>query len=301
MNKYITLILLSCLLASCLSSNRVIDRSQKKTPGWIHGIPKEYVVAYGTGTTHEEAKQQAIKRVKEEIIKSIAVQVTVVESSTTSEDVDSFFESFNTETNVQSDYFEPLKGISINKVTDYYWENRKENGIERVIYYIKYPFPSSKLNQLIADYERINAEWTNELKAVTQKEYYTTVEELFEDIEKLDYLRKKLPNQRSTEAYRRKQFLEEKADDVRINILENKPGKVRYQLSSYGVPITTVEKPELFASCSIKIDKVIEYVDQIIIEYSIKDCAKEESNYLTVRYDLDGYHTKADFYIVHKK
>lgn len=273
-------------------------KTSGSTPSWLYGIEKGYIITFGVADSHEEARAQALSRVKEEVIKSVAVQVTYEEELTTQEDVNSFFQEFESSTSIASDYFEPVKGISANKVTDYYWEEIKENGVKRIRYHIKYPFDPSELSALIADYERINAEWNAELRSVTQKESYKRAEDIFADMDKLKYLSKKLPNQRSKEARERYRLLEEMASEIEISVLQNAPGIIRYQLTLYGRPISTEEKPDIRFSCPIKIDKVEDYKDQVQINYEIIDCPENKEQVISVRYSLDGFNARGVFSIL---
>lgn len=291
------LLCISILFSGCVFQKKLAS-SHSKTPNWLHGIEKDHIITFGVGTNHEEAKNLAIARVKEEIIKSVAVQVTYEEELTTEEDVDAFFESFETSTSLSSDYFEPIKGISANNVSDFYWEEFVENGSIKIKYHIKYPFKVSELSALIADYERINAEWNQELASITQKKSYKHVEAIYADLDQLRYLSKKLPNQRSKEALERYRLLEEMASDIEIVVLQNAPGIIRYQLSLYGQPIFTQEKPEIKFTCPIQISSVQDFIDQVQIEYSAENCTTEERHYISVRYRLDGFIARGEFSIL---
>lgn len=291
------LLCISLLFTGCVFQKKLAS-SHSKAPNWLHGIEKDYIITFGVGTNHEEAKNLAIARVKEEIIKSVAVQVTYEEELTTEEDVDAFFESFETNTSLSSDYFEPIKGISANNVADYYWEEVIENGTKKIKYHIKYPFKVSELSALITDYERINAEWNAELASITQKNEYLHVEDIYADLDQLRYLSKKLPNQRSKEALARYRLLEEMASDIEIVVLKNAPGIIRYQLSLYGQPIFTKEKPEIRFTCPIKINAVQDFTDQVQIDYSAENCSTSEKQYITVKYLLDGFIARGEFAVL---
>jgi hypothetical protein len=293
--KYIWLVLI-VLIAGCGLNHNL--QTSGKAPSWLYGIDQGYIITFGTGDTHEEARNEALSRVKEEVIKSVAVQVTYEEELTTQEDVNSFFQEFESSTAITSDYFEPIKGISTNKVSDYYWEEIKENGVKQVRYHIKYPFDPSELSALIADYERINAEWTAELRSVTSKETYKRAEDIFADLDKLHYLSQKLPNQRSKEARERYRLLEEMGSEIEISVLQNAPGIIRYQLTLYGRPISTEEKPDIRFSCPIKIEKVEDFKDQVQINYEIIDCPENKEQVISVRYSLDGFNARGVFSIL---
>lgn len=295
MQRLLVFLLLPIMACSGL---RKLESSASRAPDWLYGIEQNYVITFGVGDTHEEARNLAISKVKEEIIKSVAVQVTYEEELTTQEDVNSFFQDFESSTTMASDYFEPIKGISPNEVEAFYWEEIRENGTIRIRYHIKYPFPQTELNALIADYDRINAGWEAELRKVTSKSSYPRAEDLFADIDQLTYLSNKLPNQKSREARERKRLLEEMASEIKLTLLENSPGRIRYQLSLYGKPIATDEKPDIRFSCALNIDRVKSFEDQVIIEYEVVNCPPAEEQIIAVQYDLDGYRARGIFSIL---
>ena len=284
------------LLTSCAGQRSI--QTSGKTPSWLYGIEKGYIITFGVADSHEDARNLALSKVKEEVIKSVAVQVTYEEELTTQEDVNSFFQQFESSTAMATDYFEPIKGISASKVDAYYWEEFKERGVKRVRYHVKYPFDPAQLSGLIADYERINAEWEAELRSVTNKDNYIRVEDIFADMDKLKYLSNKLPNQRSKEARERYYLLEEMASEIELSVLQNAPGIIRYQLILYGRPITTEEKPDIRFSCPLKIENVKHFKDQVQINYEILQCPNNREQVISVRYKLNGFHARGVFSIL---
>src|SRR6056297_717726 len=115
MKPLLSLILISVLLAGC-AGNRSLQSSQKKAPNWLHGIESGYVIAVGKGNTHEEARNRALLAVREQIVNAIAVQVVSSTESTTRDEshnqVNSFIDHFETTVDVNSEYFDALKGFS---------------------------------------------------------------------------------------------------------------------------------------------------------------------------------------------
>lgn len=127
-----------------------MDRSGK-TPKWVNGIEKGYIITLGSSSDIEDAKAKAILSVKEIIVSSIADNVKVKTESNTQEmnynnSINSFLETFKSSTTSQTGDVNYLQGISITKVEEFYWEKLydKKSKITRFNFHIKYPFLNLK-------------------------------------------------------------------------------------------------------------------------------------------------------------
>lgn len=285
--KQLIHVLLVASLMACTVGQKTSHRSQ---PSWLYGAESNYVISNGVASTHEEAKQVALSRVKEEIIKSVAVQVSVKESLTTREEVSTFIESFDAQTEIKSDYFEAMKGITALKIQDFYWETIKQNGQSRIRYHIRYPFSTQELQSLIQDYESIQAEWDAMLNKVRRKEVYHTVESLMADIDYCMYLYRKIQGSKRQEALKLHRFLESRASDIQIDLLENRPGRIRYRLSLGGNVINTAINPDVVSNCDLQIQEIKVFADQVLILYTTPlQCRTNVEKRIEINYNLYGY------------
>jgi len=73
------LILFTIGLSLCLSGIsqkvKVLEKSARKPPEWVNGIVKDYIIVSASGETAESAQSNALLRIKERIISSIAENI----------------------------------------------------------------------------------------------------------------------------------------------------------------------------------------------------------------------------------
>jgi hypothetical protein len=293
------LILISSLAFVSCSSMRTLERSSKKKPAWVHGLEKDHIITTGKGTDHEAAKASALRNLKESIINSIAVQVvstTNVNTTESTEEIDDFIEVYQNNIEVNSEYFEPLKGISLLKANDFYWERVKENGVQSIIYHVKYPFSSGELAQLVSNFEQLSLELEAKLdEIVVEPGKYESLEMIVEDIRRLEYLAAILSKSKRIAAENKIERLEEILYDVNLRKLQDSSGYLVYGIYLYGDPINTYKLPEVAASCPIKVENIRSYSDRNEIFYDKGQCNLSQEHKLEVLYRFGDYKIRRNF------
>ena len=173
MTRHILLTLIALALPLAVSAQmKVYDRSSKRAPEWVNTAIDDYLIVSASGTTMQEAMQKALNEVTEQIIRAVANNVTVRQTNTMSETVTgSGIESSDVYTylsSMNSANLPFLKGITLSKAEESYWEKLrdKRTGEERVDYWVKYPFPSWELDELIEEFEAIDAAKVREFEAI---------------------------------------------------------------------------------------------------------------------------------------
>jgi len=297
--RWTLIILILAFTASC-GSHRLSQSSQKKRPYWLHGIEQGQIIALGTASTHEAARERAMTAVRDQVVNAIAVQVISNTTMTTEEerrnDVSKFIDNFENTIDVNSEYFNALKGISVSRVSDFYWEERGRGNEKQIVYHIKYPFSEIELRGLIADYERYDREIGSQIEAVENRTNYDSVEQILENINKVNYLIDIAGNEKKKRARGLKNKLEYMLSDIRIERIEDRPGFVRYSLSLYDRPIATRQTPDIFASCSIEVSKVTAFPQFYEVDYTFERCNLKDRQHITIAYNFDGYRTERNFY-----
>lgn len=298
MKRLLTLIFIAVLLSAC-SGSRAVQSSQKKAPAWLHGIESGYVIAIGKGKTHEEARNRALLAVREQIVNAIAVQVVSSTESTTRDEshnqVNSFIDHFETTVDVNSEYFDALKGISVTRVEDYYWEQHGKNAEQQIHYHVKYPFSDAELRGLIADFEAYDRKIGSQIDAIQNQKHYTSVEEIIQNIGDLDYLEDIASNEKKKRARALKTQLEYMIMDIRIARLEDRPGFIRYYLQLYDRLIETRQTPNIYATCPVEVSKVTAFPEYNEVNYSYNQCKAGKDESLTVSYLFDGIRVERNF------
>lgn len=299
--RLVSLFLGFFILLSC-GNSRMLQSSQKKRPAWLHGVEQGYIIVLGKGETHEAARDKAMLAIKDQVVNAIAVQVISSTTMTTQEetqnDIARFMDNFENTIDVNSEYFDALKGISVSRATDFYWEElgRKDN--KYINYHIKYPFSDIELRGLIADFERYDRAIADQIEAIEKVKSPSSVEQILENINKVNYLYDIASSDKRKRAKALRNQLEYMLSDIRIERLEDRPGFVRYNLQLYDNKINTRQTPDIYASCSIEVNKVTAYPNYTEVDYQFENCNMQVSQYITISYNFDGYRTERNFYFV---
>ncbi len=140
---FISIFIISTI-ALTAQKTKVLEKSSRKAPEWVNALVKDYIIVVGSGESIESAQSNALLKIKERIITSIAENVQTSSEYYRGEKsvngVSNFVENFETSTKTKSADISFIKGISLNKVEDFYWEKVSEDGRIRYYYHIKYPF-----------------------------------------------------------------------------------------------------------------------------------------------------------------
>lgn len=161
------------LILSACKTERVLQKSSTK-PSWVHGLQRNYIIVEGVGANQNEAKNKAFTALRDKIVSSVAVNVSSNSSiqinESTLNQINKYQESTAFETQINSDFLNALRGISLNKVEEFYWERirYKKEKKEQVHYHIKYPFSDFDLNKLIREWEELDKNLSKELERLQE-------------------------------------------------------------------------------------------------------------------------------------
>ncbi|HOT13456.1 MAG TPA: hypothetical protein PK252_01735, partial [Bacteroidales bacterium] len=165
---YIT-VLIAFFCSSFLIGQKVLDKSGKR-PNWVNGVVKDYIIVTASGETAESAQSNALLKVKERIISAVAENVQTssdyYRGDKTENGISTFIENFETSTRTKSADIPYLKGISLSKAEEFYWEKVSENNKTRFYYHLKYPFSEMELKSLIVDFDMADKQLTLELEQI---------------------------------------------------------------------------------------------------------------------------------------
>ena len=281
------LIFLSLILSSC-ANLKVIDQSSSQKPAWIHGIEKDYLTGEGSGKDYNEAKYDALQMVKEKIVSSVAQNISFEQNIEVNETrynrAIEFLEEYTSKTTSKSGNRAYLQGISLSKATDFYWEKHRVNRIEKIFYYIKYPFTESDIQNLISEWEEQEGQLSQRLDTLKfSKNGHNTVESIIAEIEELQYLSGFFVDQRKSVAEISIKNLKNKLNAIQIVPEIDTIGAYNYQLSLSNNVIETMQKPTISSNCA-KIEEVIMSNKNNYIKYSYDDCLVDEENFIEITY-----------------
>jgi len=288
------LILFTIGLSLCLSGIsqkvKVLEKSARKPPEWVNGIVKDYIIVSASGETAESAQSNALLRIKERIISSIAENIQTsseyYRGEKTVNKVTNFIENYETSTKTKAADIGFVKGISLSKAEEYYWEKVSEDGKIKYYYHIKYPFSEQQLAKLVLDFEMADKQLTEEMNTIIDSiPYITSIEQITEYMRSLQTLSKAFIDTRRQKAELYINKLNEMLRSIAIYSLEEKPGEIKYTLRYNDRTITIASNPRVTSNCAKIIDTRNEG-NEWIIRYDYSGCYDDPGNKITVAYTV---------------
>ena len=85
MKQIVSFILLLLMATTAIGQTKVIERSMKKAPEWLHVATPNFLVVTVNAPTMAEAQNRVIAEVRERIIQSVASHVSVTQTNVSSE------------------------------------------------------------------------------------------------------------------------------------------------------------------------------------------------------------------------
>lgn len=271
------------------AADKVLERSAKKAPEWLHETPKGTILIEVERPTLGEAQAEAELELARRIISAVATNINYstrqqgIERSGT--DGNYSLEEFTSKTSTAAAKLPFLKGVSLSQATGTYWERREEKGSKRpyVVFAALYPLSASKLEEMTRQFEE-----TDNAKSAELKKYKNE----FGNVSSSDQIETAVNGLQALQAY----FF----DDVRLaeaKALESNyrqlykglalRGKfegdncLRVSVELNGRPFEVTGRPNVTSNCASQIS-VNHSPDgySYVIKYSTEDCLANEENYL---------------------
>ncbi len=292
--KLFSLILFSLLFISC-KLPRVIEKSEKIRPEWVYGISKDYVIVEGVGATWELAQDNALKKIKERIVSSVAVNISSETNMIVTENVinnmSRYSESTELTTNISTDFFNSLKGISLNKAQTFYWERQLYPGKQKMVHYhIKYPFSQSELDELIAEWEKTDKGFTAEIDKIEDGiDNATSISELMILGKKITELKDIFTGTRRSRVLILGSEINQILNNLKYEVQKHERGQIIIKLISSDRYFKISNELSFNAECAVLQDyKVIEDDYTMEINYDADFCYSEEKPFFTISQDYEN-------------
>lgn len=290
-SQFLSVIVCLLLIAGC-SSVRTIEQSASAPPAWIHGIETNYLIGYAKSGTYDEAKEHALHMIKEKIARAVAESVSFESELTVQEDrfqnAFEFIEQYSSKMSSKTGGLNYLKGISLSKVTSYYWIRKKHKRKNYIEYYIKYPLAPQELNKLVELWKSEDARMTRKLLALQKRNgNHLAVEDLMADLEEVKALEGYFVDQRKTEAQVVKQQLTQQLKSIHWTPVADSLGFFSYNLMLGNRYLSSYQTPKFISNCA-QLERMHMDGNYGAVEYNYDNCRVEEENYFQLTYLFDS-------------
>ena len=254
---------------------------------------------YAGGNSIEAVKADAMDKVRTEIASSVASDVQRFVDSYSLKEVDGddvrISKTMSIETTSKIAKMPAIQGVSITKADTYQELYRnKKTGEEYYVLYVKYPFSSFDLVELVTAYEEHEKQIDNKIKGYENGlNDIESVEQIGDAITALGALAKEVGNEDSR--YHTIEGITNRYiavyDNISIDVVDNSPGRVTLRLIYDGKTITTSQNPKVTSNCAEQFN-VKNQGDLIIVNYNKDYCYAQDDNYVEIRYRFGSKYVK---------
>lgn len=274
---------------------KVYEKSAKRVPDWVNTAVEDYLVVAVSGETMEQARQKALDEVTEQIIRAVSNNVTVTQMNVMSETVTAegveSKDVYSYLSKTRSANLPYLKGISMSKAEETYWQKLRDKkaGTERVDFWVKYPFPSYELEELIEQFEKLDASKVQQYEAVeSELTSVSSVEQIGRNIATLESLAQYFfDDVRTKEVEGLIKQYQALYGALSVSGSSDAPGRYRCQLMLEGRPVSFSSRPKVTSNCASALD-VQPDGGGFVVTYDSSDCLDDEENYVDIVFRIDG-------------
>lgn len=295
--RKVLVIAMALMLPLCACAQKkgfkLVEKSGPK-PEWVgQGSVKGFIIVQSDKPTLEEAKADAMQKVRTEIASSVATNVMRTVNSYTQKTVEDGEMSTNATMSIESTSkiakMPAIQGVSITKA-DTYQELFKNKKTGEVYYnlYVKYPFSQFDLVELVTAYEKHEQEIDERIAGFEAGlENIETVEQVDDALVGL----KALANEVGTDDHRYFTIngIEKRYngvyDNIIIDVVSKSAEKVTVKLVYNGKTVTTSQKPRVASNCATQFNIKSEG-DNTAIYFTSEYCYDQDDNYVEVRFKL---------------
>ena len=294
MNKLLFLLLISILPFCSFAQKKgfkLVEKSSDK-PEWVtQGSVKGFIIVQSDKPTLEQAKTDAMQKVRAEIAESVATNVQRTVNSYSQKTIDNGNSSSNKTLTIESvskiANMPAIQGVSITKADTYHEIYRnKKSGESYCLLYVKYPFSQFDLVELVSAYESHEKEIDDRIQAFEDGlETFESVDDVNKSIMGLSSLSKEL----GQEDYRIERInglikrYNHVYECIVVEIVSNTPGKLVVRLVCDGKSITTSQMPRLSSNCANQFSTRLSG-NNIVIEYNSDYCYAQDDNFIDLRF-----------------
>ena len=293
------------LAATAVAETKVLERSVKKAPAWVGTAEDGYLIVNVRAATLAAAQEEALQKITEQIVKTVASNVSVQQHNVMNETVNNgrieSNDSFTKSTAIIAANMPYLKGITLAKAADVYWERKmdKKTKQEFYDYAVKYPFPPSERRKLIYEYEELDKSKEAELDALEQElPDAMSTDAITQAVARLDALEEFfVDNVRLAKIKTLRKRYNDLYKDVTVYGTFTAKGELVCGLELHGYRFDVPSMGRVDSNCAriLSTGKCDER--QFKITFNSDDCLDDEVNTITVNFKVGGRNLAHSFTI----
>ncbi|MBQ7532322.1 MAG: hypothetical protein IJT45_01310 [Bacteroidales bacterium] len=295
--RRLLVIALSLVLPLCACAQKkgfkLVEKSGPK-PEWVgQGSVKDYIIVQSDKPTLEEAKSDAMQKVRTEIAASVATNVMRTVNSYTQKVVEGNESQTNATMSIESTSkiarMPAIQGVSITKA-DTYQELFRNKKTGEVYYnlYVKYPFSQFDLVELVTAYELHEKEIDDKIKGFEDGlDNIESVEQIDANILALNALEGEIgaEDARTITIEGIVKRYNKIYDNIIVDVVNKSKNKVTVRLVYNGNTIATSQKPRTSSNCATQFTVKSEG-DNTVINFDSEYCYDQDDNYVEVRFKV---------------
>ena len=294
------IVMIVFFVSGCFSQERIIDKSGK-SPKWKNSTEKGFIIEVGKGASINDAKDKALAGVKESIVKSVAEQITSVteENIRQTREGNSYLIAGTYTSSIRSKTAQMpfITGVSESKVDSYYWEKLKDKKTGNVsfYYFVKYPFSDLELKGIIMDFEMQQKKEDLLLSDIDEKiETANSLDELAVNYREIKAILPQLEGSNKMQGELIMKRIQSQLKSVSFKELKSMPGSFAYILVYGNKELQVTLSPTLKSNCADNF-KTTSSPESVLVNYSYNGCFDNQSNKITLNYQIDDISIKQDF------
>lgn len=247
------LLVFLCSATVVSAQERTVETSSRKAPGWIGITVNDHFIASASAGTLETAKELAMADIRSQIVNAVASNIVSVEetyiTSERADDREAYRSGYASHVRTTAAFLPFITGIAFSDDTEAYWEkirNRKTKEF-RYSYHLKYHFPKTRIEELIAEYMKLDTEqWNKFLELKSGYDTLSDVEDIAKAINELSAL-----SSWFEEGWRKEEVLSLQKSyrdvfpGIYIKVISNRPGYLEYCLMFKDRILECTRKPVL--------------------------------------------------------
>ncbi|MDR1225405.1 MAG: hypothetical protein LBK47_00715 [Prevotellaceae bacterium] len=289
------------LTTFAIAQEKVAEKSGSK-PKWAADFfERDYIITSADGNTMQEAQQQAVTLVKQEVVRSVAESVISAGTLNKSEDMGgNVSSSFRQSIMSKANKVPYVQGISLSTAEASYWEKITDKKAKRTFYrfYIKIPFSRAQLGKLIAEYKSEDQKLTDQLDKLEQDlNAIASVEQIDGAISDLKSLQSMFEDKRADRAALLITRYTSQYASIVMEDAGSALGQIKYSLKLNGRVITVARKPQALAGCTTVTNMSVSSQPVNVISYSSDGCYNDQENFFEVKYRFGNVNVAKKFLV----